>query len=235
MSTRGTQESDKPKGYEHYATARIADDVSAIIEHFGAEKATIVGQDSGGLHAWHFAMTHPEQTERLISIGSVHPAGLVRELIDNPDQQKGSAFQWNMQENPTAGEDFYATLNKGPSMAADSSEPANLVELRNAANKQIDPDSIVGFYKSNWPARPVTMDSMSFGFKLGEFPPIQAPTLLLYGKNSPFFMNATLNDMWEWVDGPLTIQVLPGVGHGPHREVPEIVTPRIMEWLETGR
>jgi pimeloyl-ACP methyl ester carboxylesterase len=31
------------------------------------------------------------------------------------------------------------------------------------------------------------------------------------------------------------MHVLPGVGHGPHREMPEFVTPRIIEWLETGR
>ena len=233
MSTRGTQGSDKPVGNEHYTTARISDDISAIIEHLGEEKATLIGQDSGGLHAWHFAATRPEQTERLISLGSVHPAGLIRELIDDLDQQAGSAFQWNMQENPTAGADFYERLNGSPSL--DSSEPANLVALRTQANQDIDPRSVVGFYKSNWPARPVTMETVAFGFKIGEFPPVQAPTLLIYGKNSPFFLNATLNDMWQWVDASLTIQVLPGVGHGPHREAPEFVTPRVMQWLETGR
>jgi pimeloyl-ACP methyl ester carboxylesterase len=231
MSTRGTQGSDKPSGYEHYATARISDDVSAIIKHVGVEKATIVGQDSGGLHAWHFAMTHPEQTERLISLGSIHPAGLIRELIDEP--RPNSAFQWNMQENPTAASDFYETLNGSPPL--DPSEPANLVELRKAANENIDPESIVGFYKSNWPARPVTMETEAFGFKYGEFPPVTAPTLLLFGNMSPFFTPPTLNDIWEWVEAPLTIQVLPGVGHGPHREAPEIVTARVMEGLETGR
>ena len=87
MSTRGTDESDKPRGVEHYASARIAGDIEAIIDHFGEDTATIVGQDSGGLHAWHFAMTRPERTERLISLGSIHPAGLIRELIDNPEQQ----------------------------------------------------------------------------------------------------------------------------------------------------
>ncbi len=35
---------------------------------------------TGDLHAWYFAMTHPERTERLISLGSIHPAGLIREL-----------------------------------------------------------------------------------------------------------------------------------------------------------
>ncbi len=233
ISTRGTQGSDKPAGHEHYATARISDDISAVIAHLGEEKATLIGQDSGGLHAWHFAATRPEQTERLISLGSVHPAGLVRELIDDPDQQAGSAFQWNMQENPTAGPDFYERLNGSPSL--DATEPAHLVQLRTEANAAMDAESVVGFYKMNWPARPVTMDTVSFGFKYGEFPPVQAPTLLIYGKESPFFLNATLNDMWKWVEAPLTIQVLPGVGHGPHREAPEFVTPRVMQWLETGR
>ena len=232
MSTRGTQGSDRPVGHEHYDTARIADDISAIIEHFGEETATLVGQDSGGLHAWYFAMTHPEQTERLISLGSVHPAGLIRELIDNPDQQKASAFQWGMQENPNAGEDLGERLRNAP---ADPNEPANLAQLRKEANASIDIESVVGFYKSNWPARPVTMETESFGFTFGEFPPVKAPTLLIVGKNPPFFQSDTLIDMWAWVDAPLTIQMLPGVGHGPHREAPEIVTPRVMEWLETGR
>ena len=84
-------------------------------------------------------------------------------------------------------------------------------------------------------SHPVTMDTEGFGFKIGDFPPVKAPTLFLYGKDSGPFQNPTLNNMWDYIDGPLTIHVLPGVGHGPHTQVPEIVTPRIMEWLETGR
>lgn len=232
MSTRGTDGSDKPVGAEHYASARISDDIRAIIDHFGEERASIVGQDSGGLHAWHFAMTHPERPERLISLGSVHPAGLIRELIDNPDQQQASAFQRGMQENPNAGQDYYARLRNRPE---NPDEPTELARLRKEAYERTDPESIVGFYKANWPTTPVTAETEGFGFTLGEFPPVTAPTLLIYGKDSRPFRNATLNDMWEWIEGPLTLQVLPGVGHGPHTQVPEIVTPRIMEWLETGR
>ena len=51
MSTRGTDKSDKPIGVEHYTSAKIAGDINAIIDHFGEDKATIIGQDSGGLHA----------------------------------------------------------------------------------------------------------------------------------------------------------------------------------------
>ena len=232
MSTRGTDKSDKPVGDEHYASARISDDINAIIEHFSEDKATIIGQDSGGLHAWHFAMTHPERTERLISLGSIHPAGLIRELIDNPDQQRASTFQRGMQENPDAGKDYGDRLRNRP---ANPDEPAELARLRKEAYERSDPESVVGFYKANWPTTPVTMETEGFGSTFGEFPPVMAPTLFIYGKDSGPFLNPTLNDMWEWVEGPLTIHVLPGVGHGPHTQVPEIVTPRIMEWLKTGR
>ena len=79
---------------------------------------------------------------------------------------------------------------------------------------------------------PVTMETEGFGFKFGEFPPVKAPTLFLYGKKNPIFHSPSLNDMWQWVEGPLTIQILPGVGHEPHTQAPEIVTPRIMQWLD---
>ena len=52
----------KPVGVEHYATAKISEAINAIIDHLGEDKAFIVGQDSGGLHAWHFAMTNPDRT-----------------------------------------------------------------------------------------------------------------------------------------------------------------------------
>ena len=232
MSTRGTDESDKPIGIQQYTSAKIAGDINAIIDHFGEEKAIIIGQDSGGLHAWHFAMTYPERTERLISIGSIHPAGLIRELATNPGQQKASTFQLNMQENPNAGLEFSERLRSRPERPDDTAE---LAALRKVAYDRLYVESIVNFYKANWPRSPVTLETEGFGFRFGEFPAVKAPTLFIYGKESAPFKNSTLNDMWEWIEGELTVHVLPGVGHGPHTEVPEVVTSSILEWLSTSR
>ena len=232
MSTRGTDKSDKPVGVEHYTSAKIAGDINAIIDDCEEDKAIIIGQDSGGLHAWHFAMTYPERTDRLISLGSIHPAGLIRELVSNPDQQRASTFQRGMQENPDAGAALGDRLrNRRPVQG----ESAELALLRTDAYERLDPESIVNFYKANWPTSPVTMATEGFGFRFGEFPPVKAPTLFIYGKDSGPFQNPTLNDMWEWVERDLTIHVLPGVGHNPHTQAPEFVTPRIMEWLATRR
>ena len=64
---------------------------------------------------------------------------------------------------------------------------------------------------------------------------MQAPTLLIYGGESRPFKPGTLNDTGRWVEGPLTLHTLPGVGHGPHTEAPEVVTPLILDWLSTPR
>jgi len=228
MSTRGTDKSDKPVGDEHYATAKISEDINALISHLGQEQAILVGQDSGGLHAWHFAMTHPDRTRALISLGSIHPAGLIRELANDEEQQKASGFQNWMQTNPNAGKQFGQMMQRQP---AEKGLPENLLALRREAMERIDPQSIVGFYKANWPVSPVTMDTVGFGFKYGEFPQVKAPTLFIYGKKNSVFLSGNLNGMWEWVDGPLTIQTVPEAGHGPHTEAPEIVTPSIARWL----
>ena len=230
MSTRGTDKSDKPQGVEHYAMAKISGDIAAIIDGFGDEKAIIVGQDSGGFYAWHFAMTHPDKTDRLISLGTVHPAGLIRELASDPEQRQASMFQRGMQEDPKAGANFGERMRSAPASPDDP-----LGQLRAEAFGRLDAESIVNFYKANWPRPPFSLETEGFGFSIGEFPPVQAPTLLIYGEDSAPFKPATLNDTWRWVDNELTVQVLTGVGHGPHTEVPEIVTPRMLDWLEATR
>lgn len=228
MSTRGTDKSDKPEGVEHYTMAKISSDIDAIITHFGEDRAILIGQDSGGFYAWHFAMTYPARTSHLISVGTVHPAGLIRELVDNEDQQQASTFQRGMQENPNAGAEFGARMRSLPANPGDSPE---LAVLRKAAYERLHAESIVNFYKANWPRPPFSLETKGFGFRIGEFPHVQAPMLLIYGEESGPFKPQTLNDTWRWVDGPLTVEVLPEVGHGPHTQVPEIVTPRIMQWL----
>ena len=228
MSTRGTDGSGKPEGVEQYTMAKISSDVAALVDHFGEERAIVVGQDSGGFYAWHFAMTYPEKTARLVSVGTIHPAGLIRELVSNTEQQQASTFQRGMQENPNAAAEFGAAMRGRPASPGDTPE---LAALRRQAYERLYPESIVNFYKANWPLPPFTLETEGFGFRIGEFPPVQAPTLLIYGKDSGPFKPETLDGIWRWVDGPLTLRVLPGVGHGPHTQVPEIVTPAILRWL----
>src|ERR1700739_4062629 len=63
---RGYNLSDKPPGGPAYRLKVLPEDWAGLIRHAGAEKATVIGHDWGGLLAWYFAMHHPESVDRLI-------------------------------------------------------------------------------------------------------------------------------------------------------------------------
>ena len=209
MSTRGTDKSDKPEGVENYTMAKISSDIAAIIDDFGEERAIIVGQDSG--RVLRLALRHDLSGEDVAPRLRRHdpPEGLIRELISNTEQQQASMFQRGMQENPNAAAEFGARCGAVPRAPDDTFE---LAALRRLAYERLYPESIENFYKANWPPRPFTTVTEGFGFRIGEFPPVQAPTLLIYGRDSGPFKPETLDGIWRWVDGPLTLRVLPGVG-----------------------
>src|SRR5436190_13984473 len=97
IDQRGYNKSDQPKGVDNYKLEKLVADVDAVRKHFKQDKAVVVGHDWGGLVAWSYAMTHPEQTDRLIVLNLPHPKGLQRELANNPQQQKSSQYARNFQ------------------------------------------------------------------------------------------------------------------------------------------
>src|SRR4029077_5479599 len=88
IDQRGYNLSDKPKGVENYDMRLLVADVAAVIKHFKAEPATVVGHDGGGIVAWQTAIAMPQMVERLIILNLPHPNGLLRELRTNPEQIK---------------------------------------------------------------------------------------------------------------------------------------------------
>jgi len=71
---RGYGQSDKPRGPEHYTGTALAGDVAGLVRAAGAQRATIVGHDWGGLAAWLTAMRTPEVVDRLVILNAPHPA-----------------------------------------------------------------------------------------------------------------------------------------------------------------
>jgi epoxide hydrolase 4 len=230
MTQRGFDKSDQPARVDDYAAAKIAGDINALIRHFGRDKATIMSYDSGGFHAWYFAMHYPAQTERLVAIGSYHPATLVREYATNPVQQKAGQYSRNFQEQPDAAANMAKRMTDANAPPRPGETP-ELHQMRLEAAKRSSFDAMMNFYKANWPRAPYSLEMSVFGGRVGDFPKVKAPTLVVYGREDvPLVVNG-LNDLWNWVDHELTLLVVPGAGHGPHMEAPEFATPRIMDWL----
>lgn len=217
MDQRGYNLSDKPEGVDNYKTEKLVGDVAAVVKHFGADKATIVGHDWGGMVAWSFAMTHPDQVDRLVILNLPHPKCLMRELANNPEQQANSQYARNFQ-SPDADKKVTVEL---------------LVMMRNPEDREAFTEALkrssmagmLNYYKANYPREPYT-DSDSV-----QFPKIKAPVLMIHGLGDGALLPGALNDTWKYLDNTLTLITIPEAGHFVQQDAADQVTDAMVKWL----
>jgi pimeloyl-ACP methyl ester carboxylesterase len=83
---RGHGDSDKPQEVEAYHLTTIANDVVAILDHLGLERAHVVGHDFGAALAWVVAGLHPERVDRLVVMSVGHPNTLVERTVEQREK-----------------------------------------------------------------------------------------------------------------------------------------------------
>ncbi len=218
---RGYNKSDAPEGVENYALDLLVGDVEAILDHFEAETATIVGHDWGGIISWTFAMEHPERTERLVILNLPHPRGLFRELATNPAQQRNSQYARNFQAEDAA------SVLPASALSMWVRDP----EARAVYNEAFALSSVEGmlnYYKANYPKPPYEFDETA----AAEFPQVQCPVLMFHGLDDTALLPGALSGTWDWIDGDLTLITVPGADHFIQQAAPNRVT-RTMKWWLT--
>ena len=218
IDMRGYNRSDKPKGVEQYDLKLLVGDVAAVIKHVGAKQATIVGHDWGGMVAWQFAMALPRQCSRLIILNLPHPRGLSRELANNPQQQKNSAYARAFQL-------------PGAHKALSAEGLARWVKNKTARAKYVEAfkrsnfEAMLNYYKKNYPRMPYKEDT-------SPVVRVQAPVLMFHGLNDRALLPAALNGTWKWVGKDLTLVTVPGAGHFVQQDASELVSRTMKMWLE---
>lgn len=102
---RGFEKSSSPKEVEAYKAPLLIQDIQQLVatEAADGKMAALVAHDWGGAFAWGYANAFPEQVGKLVIINSPHPGTFVRELRENPEQQKASAYM-NFLAHPKAEE-----------------------------------------------------------------------------------------------------------------------------------
>ncbi len=102
---RGFEQSSAPKDVAAYKAPLLIQDIQQLVasESADGKMAALVAHDWGGAFAWGYANAFPEQVGKLVIINSPHPGTFVRELRENPEQQKASAYM-NFLAHPKAEE-----------------------------------------------------------------------------------------------------------------------------------
>jgi len=217
IDQRGYNKSDQPEGVENYTMNKLVGDIVAVVAHFNRDKAIIVGHDWGGMVAWSFAMQHPEMTEKLVILNLPHPRGLARELANNPDQQKASAYARNFQK-PDAAKQIK------PAMLAFWVKDKDARKRYVEAFERSSIEGMLNYYKANFPSEPYTE-------AVAELPNVTCPVLMFHGLSDTALLPGALNGTWNWIDNELTLITIPKAGHFVQQDAADVVTRRMVSWL----
>jgi pimeloyl-ACP methyl ester carboxylesterase len=217
IDQRGYNLSDKPKGVENYDMRLLVGDVIAVIKSLGQEKAIIVGHDWGGMVAWQTALNVPQVVDRLIILNLPHPRGLSRELANNPEQQKNSAYARGFQQ-PDAASKFSAET--WTFWVKDPAVKAKYIE----ALKRSDPEGMLNYYKRNYPKEPYTEDK-------SPVVKTQMSVLMFHGLGDTALLPGALNNTWDWMGKDLTLVTIPGASHFVQQDASDLVSRTMRAWL----
>ncbi len=234
---RGFAASDQPQEVEAYKADILVTDVFALADALSLQDFTLVGHDWGGAIAWAAALRGEARLTRLAIINSPHPVIFQKSLIESADQRAASqyitafrapgfekvverkGFDWFF-ERTFAG---HVDLTKIPESEkrqylADWSQPGAFAAMLNwyRASRLVVPPPGVTVPLPDWLLR--------------AFPPVQVPTLVIWGMADPALLPLQLDGLDQLVDD-LTVVRLPNAGHFAPWEAGEDVAAAVGHFL----
>jgi pimeloyl-ACP methyl ester carboxylesterase len=227
LDLRGYNLSDKPQGEAAYAMAYLIGDVAAVIRAEGRTSAVVVGHDWGAAIAWQVAINRPDLVDKLVILSVPHPAGFLREMAANPDQQKNSQYARNFQQ---PGFEKNLTAEGLAGWVKDPAEKPGYIE----AFRRSDFGAMLNYYRANYP-RGTGEAAAAQAQAVQAFPKIKAPVLVIHGMQDAALNAAGHNGTWDHVEGDTTILMIPNAGHFVQHDAEALVDRTISDWLEQRR
>lgn len=236
---RGYNLSSKPEKIEDYAIPALLGDIGAFYQAFGWRQASIVCHDWGGVLGWSFASFQPRLVKNLVAINTAHPAAFRDALRTGVQQLQRSWYMWFFQfpgvaEHVFGGENLDRLLdwvfvgNEPNIISWNGSKPVfspqDIATYKTMLNQPGQLTAAINWYRAN--IQPGSMTGPS-----NPLPPVQAPTLMLYGTLDRVFADAVWQDSAKYCSGPFRAVALEGVGHWAPEEAPEEVNRLILEHL----
>jgi pimeloyl-ACP methyl ester carboxylesterase len=237
MDMRGYGASDKPpRGYDGYT---MAGDVAGLIRALGERSAVLVGSGYGGMVAWTTAAFHPRLVRRLVAVGAAHPLRLRTALLADPRGQLAASgpvlrFQLPRYEHVLTRDDaalveVYLRRWGGPEWVAGPAFAEVSRQYRTAM--QIPQAAFCALEAYRWAFRSV-LRMHGYRFVKLVQQPILTPTLHLHGELDTAILPRTAQGSGRYVIARYEWRPLPGIGHFPHLEAPELITGEILRWAK---
>lgn len=235
---RGYNLSTKPAGVEQYQMQYLVEDLRALAEGLGHNKFILIGHDWGGVVAWFFAITHPENLEKLIIINAPHPAVFRRELRENPAQQQASAYMLQF-HSPQAEQMLSANTYDALVQAVLGEGLKQGIFTEEDRQAYIEawsqPGALTGGLNYYRAARigPPSDNSQAGTSEGGDLSAlmVNAPTLVIWGEQDRVLLTSNLEGLERFVP-QVTIKRIPDGTHWVIHEKPELVNTAIRAFIE---
>ena len=161
----------------------------------------------------------------LIILNLPHPKCFMRELANNPEQQKNSQYARDFQKPDAAKKvpvDMLAFWVKEPE--------AKKIYIE--AFKRSSMEGMLNYYKANYPRiSPDDRDRPSTPPAAPAMPAVKCSVLLIHGLKDTALLPGALNDTWNWLDSDLTLVTIPNAVHFVQQDAAELVTRAMVAWL----
>lgn len=185
---------------EQYSIADMADDCAAFLRAIGVPRAHVIGSSMGGFIAQHLALNYPAVVDHLVLVGTSPVTGLTP--MSPPDPA-----EWIADPLERARRRIKQTVAAGSL----DDRPARVEEL--ARQTRHNRMTVEGYARQT---RAIN-ETHDVRARLRD---IAAPTLIIHGDVDPLIPPRAAKLLAEGIPGA-RLEVLEGVGHIPHREVPE--------------
>lgn len=216
---RGFGDSDKPRG--PYGPDQHTDDMLALLDALGIDKAGVVGHDVGGAVMQPLARKAPDRIAGLMFFDFVYPG--IGPRMAAPDRLNHIWYQ------------SFHQMEMAPALVGATRESCRTYighflrgwSHRKAAFDDVIEDFADNFFKpgnlaggfAHYRASHAGRVKMMQG-EAPALPPITVPTCIRWAEHDPLFP-------YEWTDrlgetfSKLDLAMFPDVGHFPHREDPD--------------
>lgn len=239
---RGYNLSDKPHRIADYTIDVLVEDVVGLMDHFGVERATVVGHDWGAGVAWALAQKHPERLAKL-AVLQVPPAVAWRaNLTLRQLLRSWYMFFFQLPRIPEAlirHKDF-GGLNRvfKEKVARAGSFTDQEIEAYKVALRQ--PGALtaaINYYRANV-LRVMKSKRSGISGPAKEGPPkhhgrIRVPTLFIFGEQDHAILPSTVRGVGNYIDAPYREVRIANSGHWVQNEAVDEVNSALKDFLES--
>lgn len=229
---RGYNLSDKPKGVSAYHVNTLTQDVIGLFDHFGIQKANLVGHDWGAVVAWNVALNHPERLEKLVILNVPHPDVMRRFVLENAEQRKKSWYVFFFQipflvEWVLRRDDYRVMKRMMIGSGRKSTFSRSDIEVYKKAWSQ--PGALTGML--NW-YRNIVGGSFKYLFQRrnASAKRVTVPTLILWGKNDVALSHEMVRPSLELCDNGKAI-LFENATHWVQLDEADAVNKNLIEFL----